>query len=97
MRRLSIRWRLTLWYGTVLSVILAGFSGAVYLLMQRHLLTLTDAALSEELAELADEVRRVESPSRLPGNLRAAISGPRGLRAGSSTHGGRVVIPQRGY
>ena len=62
-RRLSIRWRLTLWYGTVLSVILAGFSGAVYLLMQRHLLTLTDAALSEELAELADEVRRVESLS----------------------------------
>ena len=52
MRRLSIRWRLTLWYGAVLSVILIGFSGAVYLLMQRHLLTLTDAALSEELDEL---------------------------------------------
>ena len=39
-RRLSIRWRLTLWYGIVLSVILIGFSVAVYLLMQRHLLEL---------------------------------------------------------
>ena len=53
MRRLSIRWRLTLWYGAVLSVILIGFSVAVYLLMQRHLLALTDATLREELDELA--------------------------------------------
>ena len=30
MKRLSIRWRLTLWYGIVLSAILAGFSVAVY-------------------------------------------------------------------
>ena len=34
MKRLSIRWSLTLWYGVVLSAILVGFSGAVYLLMQ---------------------------------------------------------------
>ena len=57
MTRLSIRWRLTLWYGTVLFVILTGFSGAVFLLMQRHLLYLTDAALNEELDEIAVEVR----------------------------------------
>ncbi len=40
MKNLSIRWRLTLWYGAVLSVILVGFSGAVYLLMRHHLLAL---------------------------------------------------------
>ena len=92
MRRLSIRWRLTLWYGTVLSVILAGFSGAVYLLMQRHLLTLTDAALSEELAELADEVRRVESPSRLPGNLRARFPGHEGYELEVRRMGGESLF-----
>ena len=65
MRRLSIRWRLTLWYGAVLSMILIGFSVAVYLMMQRHLLALTDATLREELDELAAEVKRAEDLSNL--------------------------------
>ena len=92
MRRLSIRWRLTLWYGTVLSVILAGFSGAVYLLMERHLLTLTDAAISEELAELADESRREQSliPS-LPGVLRTRFPGHEGYELQVRTVGGEPL------
>ena len=37
MRRLSIRWRLTLWYSAVLAGVLAVFGISVYLLMQRGL------------------------------------------------------------
>ena len=80
MRRLSIRWRLTLWYGVVLSAILVGFSGAVYLLMRHHLLALTDAALAEELAELAAEVGALrESGGLAPG------AWPRGTPATRAT------------
>ena len=76
MRRLSIRWRLTLWYGAVLSAILVGFSGAVYLLMHHHLLALTDAALREELAELADEVGRSRGPAESAPRARHAVLRP---------------------
>ncbi len=69
MRRLSIRWRLTLWYGAVLSAILVGFCAAVYLLMERQLLSLTDATLREELDELGAEVARAGSLIELPAVL----------------------------
>jgi two-component system heavy metal sensor histidine kinase CusS len=68
-RRLSIRWRLSLWYGAVLTVILIGFSVAVYLLMQRHLLALSDAALREELDELTAEIKKIENLPSLPAIL----------------------------
>ena len=96
MRRLSIRWRLTLWYGTVLALILIGFSGAVYLLMQRHLLTLTDAALSEELDELADEVRRVKALAGLPEALRMRFPGHEGYELQVRTGSGEPVFRSRG-
>ena len=92
MRRLSIRWRLTLWYGAVLSVILAGFSGAVYLLMEHHLLTLTDSALSEELAEVAEEIGRTESYSSLPGVLRTRFPGHEGYELQVRTVGGELLF-----
>jgi two-component system, OmpR family, heavy metal sensor histidine kinase CusS len=95
-RRLSIRWRLTLWYGTVLSVILAGFSGAVYLLMERHLLTLSDAALSEELAELADEIGRIESYASLPEVLRTRFPGHEGYELQVRTVTGELLFRSEG-
>ncbi len=58
MRRPNIRWRLTLWYGTVLAATLAGFSVAVYALTSHELLALTDAALTEELADFAGDASR---------------------------------------
>jgi heavy metal sensor kinase len=54
----------------VLSVILIGFSGAVYWLMERHLLALSDAAIREELDELAAEIKRVTDIEQLPQSLR---------------------------
>jgi heavy metal sensor kinase len=56
MRRLSIRWRLTLWYGAVLAAVLTAFGGAVYLLMRHGLLERTDAELAGELQEMIDDV-----------------------------------------
>jgi heavy metal sensor kinase len=53
---LGIRWRLMLWHGLVLSVVLIGFGVALYLLMERHLLELTDTMLKEEITELESAV-----------------------------------------
>jgi two-component system, OmpR family, heavy metal sensor histidine kinase CusS len=91
-RRLSIRWRLTLWYGAVLLVILLGFSGAVYVLMQRHLLTLNDSALREELDELTDEVGRVEALSSLPDVLRLRFPGHEGYELQVGTVAGKSLF-----
>lgn len=57
MLRLSIRWRLTIWYGIVLAGVLVCFSFVVYLGMQRRLLARTDMELDEELLEVALESR----------------------------------------
>lgn len=65
MRGASIRLRLTLWYGAVLSITLVVFSVAVSLLMRHHLLAQADAGLAEELTELADEVVHAASPDQL--------------------------------
>lgn len=54
--RLPIRWRLSLWYGAVFAVILAGFGGAIYGMMKTYLQQRTDAALFDELAEVQDEI-----------------------------------------
>jgi two-component system, OmpR family, heavy metal sensor histidine kinase CusS len=99
--KLPIRWRLTLWYGAVLSATLAGFGAAVYVLMQHHLLGLTDAALREEIAEVGEEVGRAGSLANLPGNLGLRFSRIEGYECQVSTLGGEplfrsVGLGQRG-
>jgi heavy metal sensor kinase len=93
---LSIRWRLTAWYGTVLSAILAGFSVAVYLLMRHHLLALSDAALREEMAELSDEVGRAGSLSELPGWLGLRFARIDGYACQVSSLGGEPLFRSAG-
>jgi heavy metal sensor kinase len=95
-RALSIRWRVTLWYGGVLSAILAGFSGAVYLLMRHHLLALTDSALKEEVAELGDEVGRAESLAGLPGWLGPRFARIEGYECLVSTLEGKSLFRSAG-
>ena len=56
MSRLSIRWRLTLWYGVVLGAVLAAFGGAVYLMMRHELIARIDADLGGELQEVVDDI-----------------------------------------
>jgi hypothetical protein len=55
---LSIRWRLTLWYGAVLALVLAIFGGAVYLMMRHALTERTGAGLLMESAEVEQEIER---------------------------------------
>ena len=54
----SIRWRLTLWYGAVLALVLAVFGGSVYLLMRHALLERAGAGLLMESAEVEQEIER---------------------------------------
>jgi heavy metal sensor kinase len=56
MRRPSIRWRLTLWYGAVLAAVLSAFGVGVYLMMRHGLLARIDAELAGELQEMTDDV-----------------------------------------
>jgi heavy metal sensor kinase len=58
MGRLSIRWRLTLWYGAVLAAVLAAFGTSVYLMMRHSLLARTETGMGMESTEVAEEVAR---------------------------------------
>ena len=61
MTRLSIRWRLTLWYGVSLAVLLCGFCLILMLLMRQQVFVRTDAGLREEVKELSVEIGLAES------------------------------------
>ncbi len=55
---MSVRWRLTLWYGAVLAVALAAFGAAVCFAQRHHALGRVDQGLAEELADVLFEVGR---------------------------------------
>ena len=65
MTRLSIRWRLTLWYGAVLATVLAIFGVSVYLMMRNALLARTGTGMYMETPEVAEEVARSRDRSTL--------------------------------
>ncbi len=56
MRAWGIRWKLTIWYGVVLSLILIAFDLGVYEMVRRHLSTRIDQELRVELHELGQEI-----------------------------------------
>jgi heavy metal sensor kinase len=64
MRKLTIGWRLTLWYSGILAASLVAFGGVVYVTFGRNLLGEIDRALAEELAEIAVVVR--QAPDGVP-------------------------------
>ena len=57
MSRLPIRWRLTLWFGAILALLLFSFSLVLIAVMRHQLLATVDAELSEELEEITNEIR----------------------------------------
>lgn len=65
LKRLSIRWRLTAWYGAVLATVIALFGVSVYILMRHALMARLDAALEQDLAELENEAMESSGPDRL--------------------------------
>jgi two-component system, OmpR family, heavy metal sensor histidine kinase CusS len=96
MKPLSIRWRLTLWYGVVLSAILLGFSVAVFFLMRHHLIALTDAALAEELADFAGDLARCASLDTVPAELGLRYATHEGYEFQVSTASGAVLFRSSG-
>jgi len=67
MGKLSIRRRLTLWYGAVLGAVLAGFGGAVLLMMRHELVARIDAELGGELQEVVDDIEASSDWPKLSG------------------------------
>ncbi|MBV8487731.1 MAG: heavy metal sensor histidine kinase [Planctomycetaceae bacterium] len=65
MNRLSIRWRMSLWYSAVLAGILAIFGMSVYLLMQRGLQNRTNKSLAVQMAVLEDQLTRLRQSSEI--------------------------------
>lgn len=61
MMRLSIRWRLTLWYGIALAIMLCGFCILLVLFMRQQMFARTDAGLQEEIKEIRVEIGLAES------------------------------------
>jgi heavy metal sensor kinase len=82
---------LTLSYGALLSAILIGFSGTVYMRMRHHLLDLTDTALREELVELEAEITRAKELSSSSDELNIQFSGAPGFVFKVATLSGNVV------
>src|SRR5438874_10646227 len=76
---LSIRWRLTLWYGLVLAVALATFAAAVYFTQRHHALQRVDQGLSEELADVLSEVKRADADAGLGVMLNRRFYGHQGF------------------
>jgi two-component system heavy metal sensor histidine kinase CusS len=95
-RRLSIRWRLTIWYGAVLSAILVCSDASIYFLLRHYLLVLTDAAIKEELTELADEVGRAKGLAELAEELRVRFGSDLAHEFQVSTVEGRSVFRSKG-
>jgi heavy metal sensor kinase len=96
MGRLSIRWRLTLWYGAVVAVTLTVFSAAVYTLMGYHLLALTDAALAEELADLGGDIALCASANAIPRELGLRYASHEGYEFQVNDERGRVLFRSDG-
>ncbi|MGQ0636223.1 MAG: heavy metal sensor histidine kinase [Planctomycetaceae bacterium] len=69
MSRMTIRSRLTLWYGGLLAAGLVAFGALVYATFSRNLLHEIDRALDEELAELDKEVRSASDSTDLEQRL----------------------------
>lgn len=69
MKGFNVRWKLTLWYGAVLTLIVAAYGMCVAIMMNHHLLARTDFELDEELTELALEVRLAKDDADLKQQL----------------------------
>src|SRR5439155_1692070 len=92
---LSIRWRLTLWYGAVLAVALSLFGAAVYVTQRHQALERLDQGLSEELADVLSEVRKAQDNVGLAGMLNRRFGGHQGFDFQITRPGGELFFVNR--
>ena len=88
MRGVSIRWRLTLWYGLVLAIVLAIFGTSVYVTRRHELLTRADEALGAELDEVSDDVQVAKDGTKLSRQLERRFARHEGYEFQVSRVGG---------
>jgi heavy metal sensor kinase len=69
----SIKWRLQIWYGLILVVVLAGFGGTAYQLERNRQFRLVDGEIHKRIGVLANNLHR---PPPRPGNGGGQFSGP---------------------
>ncbi|MBI3838817.1 MAG: heavy metal sensor histidine kinase [Planctomycetia bacterium] len=69
MNRLAIRWRLTLWYSSILAIILILFGAGVYYLMEYHLVNRLDRDLSAELGGIDEELEESSTKAGVSARL----------------------------
>jgi hypothetical protein len=94
--RLKIRWKLTLWYGCVLAIVLSVFGTAVFVIMRHHLMQRIDQGLNEELTDVLSEVRRAKTTDSLKdyqAQRRAVLLQPSPCRSGMAVAGAKHRIP----
>jgi heavy metal sensor kinase len=91
----TVRWRLTLWYGAVLAVALAGFGAAVFFVVRHEMLERIDRGLSEELADVLSEVGRAKSEERLSEWLERRFAGHQGFDFQITRPGGERFFSNR--
>ncbi|GIV54796.1 MAG: two-component sensor histidine kinase [Candidatus Kapaibacterium sp.] len=66
LRRLPLRWRLTLWYAALVTVALGAFGGALYRTVSESLSKNLDASLSRAVTSLDYIVKQKQQESRRP-------------------------------
>lgn len=66
LRRLPLRWRLTLWYGVLVTLALGAFGGALYRTVSESLSKNLDASLSRVVTSLDYIIKQKQQESRRP-------------------------------
>lgn len=74
MRSWSIRWRMTLWYGMMVALLVIVFGTSVFVLTVRRFSTRVDFELAEEMHELQLEVNGEHTRERLLKELQAEFA-----------------------
>ncbi len=92
MKRLPIRWRLTVWYGIALLVVLIVFGGVCFWLLSEHLVERIDRELDEELAEFALEISFTSNELQMIEHLQQRFGAHNTFQFQVSKFGGDVVF-----
>lgn len=92
MKGISIRWRLTLWYGAVLASVLILFGVTVYLMMRHVLLSRVGQGMSMESTEVAQEIGRSSDLASLGAWLDRRFARHPGYDIQVSTPRGRTLF-----
>jgi HAMP domain-containing protein len=96
MGNLSIRLRLTTWYGGVLASVLIAFGAVIYFTMRHQMLSRLDHGLREEMADVLSEIQRAKDRDSMLEWLDRRFGQHQGFDFQiTTTDGGRVFVNDR--